>query len=75
MLGDLTEVPVPTKFLFLLLGPSGFNLKIYHFCFCFICNYKITTKMFTGHSHQFKEIGRAVCFITFVFETYFKIPI
>lgn len=31
--------------------------------------------MFTGHSHQFKEIGRAVCFITFVFETHFKIPI
>jgi hypothetical protein len=23
ILGDLTEVPVPTRFLFLLLGPSG----------------------------------------------------
>lgn len=28
-LGDLTEVPVPTRFLFVLLGPTGFNLK-YH---------------------------------------------
>ncbi|KAG8189148.1 hypothetical protein JTE90_018441 [Oedothorax gibbosus] len=28
-LGDLTEVPVPTRFLFLLLGPSG-NLGRYH---------------------------------------------
>lgn len=29
MLGDLTEVPVPTRFLFLLLGPKG-NQKRYH---------------------------------------------
>nr|XP_042908691.1 sodium bicarbonate cotransporter 3 isoform X2 [Parasteatoda tepidariorum] len=28
-LGDLTEVPVPTRFLFILLGPSG-NLGRYH---------------------------------------------
>ncbi|XP_076313064.1 electroneutral sodium bicarbonate exchanger 1-like isoform X14 [Tachypleus tridentatus] len=28
-LGDLTEVPVPTRFLFILLGPSG-NLPRYH---------------------------------------------
>ncbi|KAI6183292.1 Anion exchange protein [Aphelenchoides bicaudatus] len=35
ILGDLTEVPVPTRFLFILLGP-------------------------TGHSAQFKEIGRAI---------------
>ncbi|CAD5207523.1 unnamed protein product [Bursaphelenchus okinawaensis] len=35
ILGDLVEVPVPTRFLFILLGP-------------------------TGHSAQFKEIGRAI---------------
>ncbi|CAM1326879.1 SLC4A7 (predicted) [Pycnogonum litorale] len=29
MLGDLTEVPVPTRFLFILLGPEG-NLARYH---------------------------------------------
>ncbi|KAG1685795.1 Sodium-driven chloride bicarbonate exchanger [Nymphon striatum] len=29
LLGDLTEVPVPTRFLFVLLGPSG-NLQRYH---------------------------------------------
>ena len=28
LLGDLTEVPVPTKFLFILLGPQG-NLPRY----------------------------------------------
>ena len=29
MMGDLTEVPVPTKFLFILLGPQGGQSK-YH---------------------------------------------
>jgi hypothetical protein len=29
LLGDLTEVPVPTRFIFIILGPSG-NLKSYH---------------------------------------------
>lgn len=28
-LGDLTEVPVPTRFLFILLGPHGVNGR-YH---------------------------------------------
>lgn len=28
-LGDLTEVPVPTRFLFILLGPQG-NMVRYH---------------------------------------------
>lgn len=28
VLGDLTEVPVPTKFIFILLGPKG-NLQRY----------------------------------------------
>lgn len=28
-LGDLTEVPVPTRFIFVLLGPSGYGVK-YH---------------------------------------------
>ena len=29
ILGDLTEVPVPTRFLFVMLGPQG-NLQTYH---------------------------------------------
>ena len=29
LLGDLTEVPVPTRFLFILLGPVG-NQNKYH---------------------------------------------
>jgi hypothetical protein len=29
LLGDLTEVPVPTRFLFILLGPKG-NTQKYH---------------------------------------------
>lgn len=29
MLGDLTEVPIPTRFLFILLGPKG-NHDRYH---------------------------------------------
>lgn len=29
ILGDLTEVPVPTRFLFIILGPKG-NLQRYH---------------------------------------------
>ena len=29
LMGDLTEVPVPTKFLFILLGPMGHSSK-YH---------------------------------------------
>lgn len=29
LLGDLTEVPVPTRFLFILLGPKG-NQERYH---------------------------------------------
>ena len=29
ILGDLTEVPVPTRFLFVMLGPHG-NLQTYH---------------------------------------------
>lgn len=29
VLGDLTEVPVPTRFIFLLLGPQG-NSNKYH---------------------------------------------
>ena len=29
ILGDLTEVPIPTRFLFILLGPTG-NQERYH---------------------------------------------
>ena len=29
VLGDLTEVPVPTRFLFIILGPKG-NIAKYH---------------------------------------------
>ena len=29
VLGDFTEVPVPTRFLFILLGPTG-NISKYH---------------------------------------------
>ena len=29
VLGDLTEVPVPTRFVFIILGPKG-NLQRYH---------------------------------------------
>ncbi len=29
VLGDLTEVPIPTRFLFILLGPTG-NQERYH---------------------------------------------
>lgn len=29
ILGDFTEVPVPTRFLFIILGPKG-NLQRYH---------------------------------------------
>ena len=29
VLGDLTEVPVPTRFLFIILGPTG-NISKYH---------------------------------------------
>jgi hypothetical protein len=29
VLGDLTEVPVPTRFMFILLGPTG-QLSRYH---------------------------------------------
>lgn len=29
VLGDLTEVPVPTRFMFIILGPKG-NIQRYH---------------------------------------------
>ncbi len=29
ILGDITEVPIPTRFLFILLGPTG-NQERYH---------------------------------------------
>jgi hypothetical protein len=31
-LGDLTEVPVPTRFLFILLGPAVSMLRILYVC-------------------------------------------
>jgi len=54
ILGDLTEVPVPTRFLFLLLGPSGsYNAFI-------IMDDERPILCNLGHSAQFKEIGRAI---------------
>jgi sodium bicarbonate transporter 10 len=31
ILGDLTEVPVPTRFIFILLGPLGLFVKNFFF--------------------------------------------
>eukprot|EP00058_Branchiostoma_floridae_P019744 XP_002605234.1 hypothetical protein BRAFLDRAFT_126597 [Branchiostoma floridae] len=55
LLGDLTEVPIPTRFLFFMLGPQG-NQKQYH-----EVGRAIATLMSDeGNQKQYHEVGRAI---------------
>ena len=78
-LGDLTEVPLPTRFIFILLGPAV-SLELF-FPFSLIrCTFSLKNDIwfdlfqgmegFTPNSQKYHEIGRSIatCFTDEVFQ-------